>query len=174
MQWVRFFDNKLWIIFTYADGTFTTTIEAEELTDMKEPAMYLDRQIKFPECNATRKRAITSPPRSTRPDNKTTFELPYEMRGHTDAIVRYDETKNKGLILGNASSGKKIVCDIKGDWTKTKIMFGAHTHSSLTMSSTGLISQARIRPDSESSASYQAGCRYLPGALLTTRAALIR
>ena len=33
IRWTRFFDNKLWVIFTYGDGTFTTTIEAEELTD---------------------------------------------------------------------------------------------------------------------------------------------
>ena len=124
VQWVRFFDNKLWIIFTYADGTFTTTIEAEELTDMKEPAMYLDRQIKFPECNSTPQTSDNITATFDKSSNKTTFELPYEMRGHTDAIVRFDETKNKGLILGNASSGKKIVCTIKGDWTKTKIMFG--------------------------------------------------
>ena len=124
IQWVRFFDNKLWIIFTYADGTFTTTIEAEELTDDTDPDVYLDRKIKFPECNSTPQTSDNITAAFDSGSNKTTFTLPYDVAGKTIAVVRPDETKNKGLILGEITSGKKMVCSIKGDWTKTKIAFG--------------------------------------------------
>ena len=124
IQWVRFFDNKLWVIFTYADGTFTATIESEELTDDTDPEVYLDRKIKFPECNSTPQQSDNIKATFDSGGNKTTFELPYDVAGKTIAVVRPDETKNKGLILGEITSGKKMVCSIKGDWTKTKIAFG--------------------------------------------------
>ena len=125
IRWARFFDNKLWVIFTYGDGTFTTTIEAEELTDVTNPAMYLDRQIKFPECNSTPQISDNITASYDKGKDTTTFTLPYQVRGHTDAVVRPDETKNKGVILGAITSGNKIECTVKGDWTTTKIMFGA-------------------------------------------------
>ena len=124
VQWVRFFDNKLWVIFTYADGTFTTIIESEELTDTAEPAMYMDRQLKYPECNSTPQTSDDVAASYDASTGLTTFTLPYEVRGHTDIVVRTDEVTNKGVIIGSASSGNTIVCERKGDWTATKLMIG--------------------------------------------------
>ena len=124
IQWVRFFDNKLWLVVTYSDGTFTMTIEAEELTDTTSPEMYLDRQIRFPECNSTPQTSDDITASYDDGDDRTTFTLPYDVTGKTDCVVRYDETKNKGLVLGSIESGKEIKCVIKGDFTKTKLLFG--------------------------------------------------
>ena len=46
------------------------------------------------------------------------------MTGDTDIIVRYDETKNKGLILGTLSSRKKADAVIRGDFRTTKLLIG--------------------------------------------------
>lgn len=124
IQWVRFFDNKLWIVATYSDGTYTMTIEAEELTDIEEPEIYLDRKILFPECNSTFQTTdnITSSYDSA--NDRTTFTLPYEVTGTTDAVVRFSEDTNKGLVLGSIDEGSEMVCDQKGDWRETDIAFG--------------------------------------------------
>ena len=125
IQWVRFFDNKLWLVVTYTDGTFTVTIEAEELTDKDSPEMYLDRQINFPECNSTPQTSDNITASYSKTDDRTTFTLPYTANSKTDCVVRYDEAKNKGLVLGSIDSGDKIKCVIKGDFTKTKLLFGS-------------------------------------------------
>ena len=124
IRWTRFFDNKLWVIFSYGDGTFTTTIEAEELTDDTAPDVYLDRRIQFPECNSTPQTTDNITATYDSGEDTTKFTLPYTMQGKTFAIVRPDETKNKGLILGSAESGTEITCTVRGDWTATKISFG--------------------------------------------------
>ena len=87
--------------------------------------MYLDRQIKFPECNATPQASDNITATFSVADNRTTFTLPYTVRTKTDIVVRYDEAKNKGLILGTIESGNTIVATIKGDWRTTKLMVGA-------------------------------------------------
>ena len=93
---VRFFDNKLWIIFTYAEDV-DDEIEAEELTDDTDPDVYLDRKIKF-RVHSTLQTTITAFDSGS---NKTTFTLPYDVAGKTIAVVRLDETKNSGLIWGD-------------------------------------------------------------------------
>ena len=124
IQWLRFFDNKLWLIVTYGDGTYTVHIEAEELTSPTDPEMYLDRQIRFPECNSTPQTSDNITATYDAQDDRTSFELPYDVTGDTDIIVRYDETKNKGLILGTLSSGKKADAVIRGDFRTTKLLIG--------------------------------------------------
>ena len=112
------------MIFTYGDGTFTTTIEAEELTDTTDPEVYLDRKINFPECNSTPQVSDNITATYDVTNNKTKFVLPYSVQGKTIAVVRPDETKNKGLVLGELTSGTDLTCTVRGDWTKTKIAFG--------------------------------------------------
>ena len=124
IQWCRFFDNKLWLVATYSDGTFTMTIDAEELTDVDNPDIYLDRKILFPECNSTPQTSDNITSSYDKGKDKTTFTLPYNVTGTTDAVVRFSETKNKGLVLGSITSSNKIECSVKGDWTTTKIAFG--------------------------------------------------
>ena len=125
IEWIRVFDNKLWLVLGYADGMFLQTIEMEELTSATDPEILLDRQIRFPECNSTPQTTDNITATYDSDTDKTTFTLPYTMVSTTDAVVRYDETSNQGLVLGTASSGTDIVCERKGDWRTTKIVFGA-------------------------------------------------
>ena len=124
IRWTRFFDNKLWVIFSYEDGTYTTTIEAEELTDDTAPDVYLDRRIQYPECNATPQQSDNIGFAWDPVENISTFTLPYTMQGKTYAVVRPDADNNKGLIIGSADAGNQIVCTVKGNWGGAKVSFG--------------------------------------------------
>ena len=56
-------------------------------------------------------------------EDTTKFTLPYTMQGKTFAIVRPDETKNKGLILGLRSGKHEITCT-SGVTGQLRISFG--------------------------------------------------
>lgn len=125
VQWARFFDNRLWMVMTYPDGTFTVTLEAEELTDTDNPEIYLDRQLLFPECNSTPQQNDNVSTSYDDATNTTTFILPYTFRGHTDAVIRFDNDTNRGLWIGSGDEGSdRIVCQIHGDWRNERIAFG--------------------------------------------------
>ena len=125
VQWARFFDNRLWMVMTYPDGTFTVTLEAEELTDTDNPEIYLDRQLLFPECNQTPQQNDNISTSYDDATNTTTFILPYTFRGHTDAVIRFDNDTNRGLWIGSGDAGSdRIVCQIHGDWRNELISFG--------------------------------------------------
>jgi len=125
IRWVRFFDNQLWMVMTYPDGTYTVKLESEELDDLSRPYVYLDRQLKYPEPVLLAPRTTTVAA-SYDPDTRTTtFTLPYQMRSTTDVVIRFDNTRNQGLVLGTASSGNKIACSVRGDWTGDKVVVGA-------------------------------------------------
>lgn len=124
VRWMRFFDNQLWMVVTYPDGTYTVKVESEELDDKADPYVYLDRQLKYPEGSVGP--ATTVITASYDPDARlTTFTLPYQMHSPTDVVVRFDNARNHGLVLGSASSGNQIVCSIRGDWRADKVIVGA-------------------------------------------------
>ena len=127
IQWVRFFDNKLWMVMTYDDdGTYTVTIEAEELTDTENPEVYLDRQLEFPECNNDFQTSNNITATYDDDTELTTFVLPYETASTTDAVIRMDSDTNPGLVLGTVEAGTNtLVCTMKGDYTESMIAFGA-------------------------------------------------
>jgi hypothetical protein len=124
IRWARFFDNQLWLVMTYADGTYTTVIESEELDDTTDPQIYLDRLILYPECNSTTTTTDNISATYNADTNTTTFTLPYQMQGTTDAVIRYDNTRNRALVVGTASTGNQIVCSIRGDWRTDKLAVG--------------------------------------------------
>ncbi len=125
VRWAKFYDNRLHLIQSYADGTFLVGLTAEELDDLTDPGMYLDRQITFPACNSD---ALTDNDITASydlPTDTTTFTLPYTMRTTTDAVVSYTDGDAPGVLIGSASSGTQIVCDVKGDFTAKTVVFGA-------------------------------------------------
>lgn len=124
IRWARFFDNQLWLVMTYGDGTYSVTIESEELDDTVNPMVYLDRQIRYPECNSTPQQSNNISAAYDAETKVTTFTLPYQMQGDTDAVVRYDNSRNRALVVGTASSGNQIVCSIRGDWRTDKLTIG--------------------------------------------------
>lgn len=124
IRWVRFFDNELWIVFTYGDGTYTTIIETEELDDTTSPRIYLDRLLLFPECNSNPQTGDNISASYNADTNITTFTLPYQMQGTTDAVIRYDNSRNRALVVGTATSGNQIVCTVRGDWRTDKLAIG--------------------------------------------------
>ena len=125
IQWARFFDNKLWMVMTYPDGTFTVTLEAEELTNTANPEIHLDRQLLFPECNSTPQQNDNISVSYDDATNLTTFMLPFTARTTLDAVIRYDNTTNKGLWIGSMQPGQNtLVCTIHGDWRAERIAFG--------------------------------------------------
>ena len=125
IQWCRFFDNKLWLVTTYPDGTFINTIDAEELTDTSEPEVYLDRQLMFPECNQDFQASNNITATYDSLTKRTTFVLPYIARSTVEAVIRMDSTKTPGLIIGSAEPGTNtLITTVQGDFTGYKIMFG--------------------------------------------------
>ena len=124
IRWARFFDNQLWLVMTYADGTYSVTVESEELNNTTSPAIYLDRQIQYPECNSTPQQSNNISATYDAETKLTTFTLPYQMQGDTDAVIRYENSRNRALVVGTATSGNQIVCSIRGDWRAEKLTFG--------------------------------------------------
>ena len=125
IQWCRFFDNKLWLVMTYPDGTYTNTIEAEELTDTAEPEMYLDRQLRFPECNSSPQTSNNIDATYDSVTRLTTFVLPYTARSVVNAVIRPDNDTHPGLIIGEAQPGDTtLVASVEGDFTEQKLMIG--------------------------------------------------
>lgn len=125
IRWVRIYDNELLIVFTYADGTFTTVVSAEELDDEGEPDIYLDRKLLYPECNSNLQTNDNIVATYDAVTDTTTFKLPYTISSTTDAVIRYENSRNRALVIGTASSGTDIVCSIKGDWRTDKVAIGA-------------------------------------------------
>ena len=132
IQWARFFDNKLWMVMTYPDGTFTVTLEAEELTDTANPEMYLDRQLAYPECNENFQQNDNVTAVYDADSNRTTFTLPYTFRDKVVAVLRFDNDVHPGLQIGHAVEGENTIVCPGGDYSDSRIMFGTRYHFQYT------------------------------------------
>lgn len=122
--WLKFIENQLWMLMAYPDGTFSCLINNEELDAMSMPTIHLDRLQLYPECNQdyTQTNNISSSYNAT--TNRTSFTLPYQMQGETIVVTRLDNSGEKMLQLGKATSGTTITCEIPGNWTTSKLAFG--------------------------------------------------
>jgi len=124
IQWVRFFDNRLWLLVTYSDGTYLLDMTTPELRSSTGPEFCLDRRIDYPECNSD---TITTNNITASYDagsDRTTFTLPYAAATETLAVIRFDNNRERSLEIGKTSSGNKIVCSERGNWTGDLISFG--------------------------------------------------
>lgn len=125
VRWARFYDNRLWLVMTYGDGTYLVSLEAEELDSPTEPAIYLDRLLSYPECNSNLWQLDNVGSSYDADLDLTTFTLPYAMESTTDIVVRYDSPQSRALVIATASSGTSVTCNVKGDWRNTKLAIGA-------------------------------------------------
>ena len=124
VKWVRFFDSQLWMAMQEPDGLFIVSIRQEEI-DEALTDYYLDRQIKYPECNADGNTTNNITAQYDALTNTTTFTLPFQISSATEAVVRYDASSGRALSIAQASSGNQLVCNQRGDWRNTKLVFGA-------------------------------------------------
>lgn len=123
VRWIGFMDNEMFLVLTYPDGTYAAHITSDELETLGSEQVHLDRLLLYPECNqgpATTKVTATY----NADTRKTTFTLPYQIQGQGRAVVRYTNGTKEGLLLGSATSGNTIVCELHGDYTGYKVAFG--------------------------------------------------
>lgn len=124
VQWMKFMQNKLWLLVSYSDRTDFLEIFADELEDEDEGLqIHLDRLLLFPDCNADFNTSNDITATYSSDTDRTTFKLPYVPTAKTIAVVRFINSTNKGVVLGNTTTDT-LVCELKGDWTKHKVAFG--------------------------------------------------
>lgn len=121
VRWIGFLDNEMYLVLTYADGSSLVRIVSDELEVLGSEQVHLDRLLLYPECNTGPEQITATYDADTR---RTTFTLPYQIQGQARAVVRFTNDTNEGLLLGSATSGNQIVCDVKGDYTAAKVAFG--------------------------------------------------
>ena len=124
VEWMKFMENKLWLLVSYAGRTDFLQIFADELEDTDEGLqIHLDRLLLFPECNAPGNVSDDIAAAYSADTDRTTFTLPYTPTSKAIAVIRFVNTDNRGVVLGSTTT-TTLVCDIKGDWTKERIAFG--------------------------------------------------
>jgi len=121
VRWVGFMDNEMHMVLTYPDGTYSARITTDELEVLGSEQVYLDRLLLYPECNQGPAKVLAAYDATT---NRTTFTLPYGIQGQARAVIRYVNGNKEGLLIGSATSGTQIVCELKGDFRNEKIAFG--------------------------------------------------
>lgn len=124
VRWMKFMDNELWLVLTYPDGTYTAHITSDEMEVLDGLQVNLDRLLLYPECNADQQISNDVVATYDSDTRLTSFKLPYQVSGTARAVVRYTSSNKEGLLLGSATSGNTIVCDVKGDWRGEKVAFG--------------------------------------------------
>jgi hypothetical protein len=125
IRWLRFIDNRLWLIVAYGDGAYLVDIAAPELRSSTSPEFCLDRMIEYPECNSDSTLSNNVTASYDAGSNRTTFTLPYAATSETCAVVRFDNSRERSLEIGKTISGNVIVCSEPGNWTADKLTFGS-------------------------------------------------
>ena len=125
IQWVKFMDNVLNIVCTTSEGTFFCRLSPQEsqgLTAGESPNVHLDRRLERPTPPfAPATGQVTASYDSA--TDLTTFTLPYTPSSEAIAVVKYDNSRFKGLQLGSTSTNT-LLCREKGDWTGDRVSFG--------------------------------------------------
>ena len=122
VRWVRFMDNVLNMVVTTDEGTFFCSLKPQEGQGLEAdapPLVHLDRRLDRPYQQFT--------PSTGRVGLQQRFQrhhihLAIHSVEEVLAIVKYENSDYKGLLLGKTSS-KTLVCT-KGDWTNAQVAFG--------------------------------------------------
>jgi hypothetical protein len=122
--WLKFIKNELWLMLAYPDGTYSCLIKNEELDDGGTPTIHLDRQLRYPECNSDTPTTNNVTAVFDTETNRTAFTLPYQIQGATSIVTRIDNTGEKLLEIGSASTGTTVTCTVPGDWRNAKLSIG--------------------------------------------------
>ena len=124
VQWVKFMQNKLWVLLSYEGRTDFVEILCDELEDLEEGIqIHLDRLLLYPEVNLDFQTSNNVTATYDTDTDKTTFVLPYAPVSKVVAVVRFVNGENQGVVLGTSTTNT-IVCELKGDWTEEMIAFG--------------------------------------------------
>lgn len=121
VRWIGFMDNETHLVLSYPEGTYSCRITNDELEVLGSEQVNLDRLLLYPENNTGPAKITASYDAAS---NRTTFTLPYTIQGQARAVIRYVNGTKEGLLIGSATSGNQIVCDVKGDFRNEKIAFG--------------------------------------------------
>ena len=124
VQWIKFMQNKLWVLISYADRTDFLEIFCDELEDQDEGIqIHLDRLLLYPEVNNDFAQSNNITATYDADTDKTSFKLPYVPSSKAIAVIRYVNDDKKGVVLGHSETDT-IECELKGDWRNEKIAFG--------------------------------------------------
>ena len=122
VQWVKFFNNVLYMLVTDSEGTYFTIQLNDELEEPGTPQIHLDRLCQRPTPAFTAPSATVAGTYDSATDT-TTFTLPYTPAEKVLAVVRFTNGTQQGLRLGDTTT-KTLVCSEKGDWTSSAVAFG--------------------------------------------------
>ena len=125
VTWVKFSENRLLLGLTYPDGTYLVELRADELEAKPFPQVSLDRRLDFPECNQDAETSTNINATYDAIRDQTTFTLPHVATARTHAVIRYDNNRMQGILLGTIDSGNALVCAEKGDFRSDKVSIGS-------------------------------------------------
>ena len=124
VQWMKFMQNRLWLLVSYEDRTDFLQIFADELENKEEGIqVHLDRLLQYPEVNQDFATSNDITATYDSESDKTSFTLPYKPTSKVVAVVRFINDQYKGVVLGSSET-ETIECELKGDWREEKIAFG--------------------------------------------------
>lgn len=122
VRWLRFFDNRLWLVIAYADGTYSCYVDLDETVDPAGHRPLLDRAIDFPECNYNSSESDNVSATYDSATGRTTFVLPYIPESEVVIVTRFDDPARKGQEIARSSSGQTLTA--LGNWTQSKLTIG--------------------------------------------------
>lgn len=123
VQWVKFMDNILWMVVTDSSGTYTCQVALDELEELEDIQLHLDRLILYPDCNSDPQASNDVTATYDADSDATTFVLPYHPAKKVVAVTRFVGDGIRGLKLGESTTNT-IVCTEPGDWTGANVGFG--------------------------------------------------
>lgn len=123
VEWVKFMDNALWMVLTDGAGTYSCTITSDELENIEEIQLHLDRLILYPDCNSDPQTTNDITSSYDAITDITTFTLPYTPKTTLHAVTRFKGATKEGLWLGSTTTNT-LTCAIPGDWRTEPIGFG--------------------------------------------------
>ena len=167
IQWVKFMDNILHVVCTTPEGTFFCTLSPQESQGLAvgmEPTVHLDRRIERPTPPFIPPTGQVTASYDSATD-RTTFTLPYTPVSEVFAVVKYDNDRYKGLLLGSTST-KTLLCSERGTGVQTRSASGRSTSSAMNSPRPSCLTRTKTRPGSL--ASCMAEPRYCVGKLITS------
>ena len=124
IRWCRFIDNLLSLVVTDENGTYRCTIATDEIENLADLQLHLDRLILYPEVNSDPVASNDVVATYDFESNTTTFVLPYTPSEKVIAVTRFNGNGQRGRWLGESSTNTIVCTYSPGDWTSSSVGFG--------------------------------------------------
>ncbi len=124
IQWVKFMNNLLWLIVTDESGTYSCVIATDEIENLADLQLHLDRLILYPDVNSDNQASNDIAASYDFETNTTTFVLPYTPAEKVVAVTRFTGDGPRGLWLGESTTNTIVCSECPGDWTNDQVGFG--------------------------------------------------